>query len=205
MSGVFKISAIEGRGLGWVATTDIKKGSLILNENPQICPKGEEKVLSADWIKSLLESFDQLNKNNQDEFFTLYNKFNNIKLLQKLGETDIIQMAERTLDKLKTAIDTFEWDHEKVKKILEICCIYLSNANNLGLRLKASRINHSCQPNAIPFMNSYGKYDQYQVRAIVNIKAGQEITCSSIMGIDPFYGFRNRKVFFDTLFNCVCT
>ena len=37
MSSVYKVTEIEGKGLGCVATVDIEKGSLILTENPQIC------------------------------------------------------------------------------------------------------------------------------------------------------------------------
>ena len=44
MSNVYKVTEIEGKGLGCVATTDIEKGSLILTE---------EKVGSSKWIKPM--------------------------------------------------------------------------------------------------------------------------------------------------------
>ena len=42
MSSVYKVTEIEGRGLGCIALVDIQKGSLILNENPKICADIEE-------------------------------------------------------------------------------------------------------------------------------------------------------------------
>ena len=53
MSNVYKVTEIEGKGLGCVATTDIEKGSLTLTENPQICGNTEEKVGSSKWIKPM--------------------------------------------------------------------------------------------------------------------------------------------------------
>ena len=43
MSSVYKVTEIEGKGLGCVATVDIEKGTLILTENPQICVATEEE------------------------------------------------------------------------------------------------------------------------------------------------------------------
>ena len=37
MEKVYKVVEIEGKGLGWIATTDIIKGSVISPENSQIC------------------------------------------------------------------------------------------------------------------------------------------------------------------------
>ena len=78
MAAIYKVVNIEGKGLGCVASTDIKRGSLILNENPQIqgTPFKENyyrqpgEILNearqngqlAEWIKSLLKSFNQMNR-----------------------------------------------------------------------------------------------------------------------------------------------
>ena len=59
--------------------TDIKSGALILNETPQMQFFGEtiigaiEKGQIAEWINSVLTSFNKLNKANQLEFMTLCN------------------------------------------------------------------------------------------------------------------------------------
>ena len=82
MADIYKLVDIEGKGLGCVASTDIKRGSLILNENPQMQSSGINhgiynnyyrvpgEILNearqnghlAEWIKSLLKSFDQMNR-----------------------------------------------------------------------------------------------------------------------------------------------
>jgi hypothetical protein len=84
MAAIYKVVEIEGKGLGCVASTDIKRGSLILNENPQMQSSGINhgvynnyyrvpvpgEILNearqnghlAEWIKSLLKSFDQMNR-----------------------------------------------------------------------------------------------------------------------------------------------
>ena len=79
MAAIYKVVDVEGKGLGCVASTDIKRGSLILNENPQIKSVGEtlkearQKGQMAEWIKRLLKSFNQMNKADQLEFMTLCN------------------------------------------------------------------------------------------------------------------------------------
>ena len=93
MAAIYKLEDIEGKGLGCVASTDIKRGSLILNENPQMQSSGginhgiinnyyrvPGEILNearqngqlAEWIKSLLKSFNQMNKVDQLEFMSLY-------------------------------------------------------------------------------------------------------------------------------------
>ena len=181
MSSLYKVTKIEGKGLGCVANSDIKKGSLILIVNPQLCIETEETEGSSIWINSLLKSFYQMCKADQLEYMTLYNKFNNFQNFQN---------SEEILAKLvricKLEIGKIEQDPEKAEEILKICGIYSTNSFEDGVCFKISRFNHSCQPNA-DLLNVNG---QGQVRAIRNIKAGKEINLSYL---GKFSGFRNRK------------
>ena len=183
MSFVYKVTEIEGKGLGCIATEDIRKGSLILNENPQICENTEEKSWSSKWIKSLLKSFNQMSKGDQLEYMTLSNKYINLQDIRNFNE-----IIDKDLEDLKLKIYKIEQDSEKAETIFNICCIYSTNKFEDGLKIKTSRFNHSCQPNAdsIHMLNN-----QYQVRAIGNIKAGEEINID--YNEDKFSGFRNRK------------
>ena len=307
MSSVYKVTEIKGKGLGCVAIVDIKKGSLILDENPQICPDIKEELLSSGWIKSLMKSFYEMSKADQDEYMTLHNKFNNFQNYQNSedfqnckeivdrpvasggargahapplfdrstkpistrvgtlsppstvcptgfpylamalvdrpvasggargarapplvdrstkpistrvgtlsppstvcpsGFSDLATALDliKSLECLKLEIGEIEHDPRKTKEILKICNIYLSNSFKAtsdgvgnGVRIKTSRFNHSCKPNAVsmPMVN-----DLHQVRAISNIKSGQEINLNYID--DPFCGFRNRKYRQNSLFN----
>ena len=72
MSSLYKVTEIEGKGLGCVAISDIKKGSLISIFNPQLCVETEEREGSSMWIKSLLKSFNQMSKTDQLEYMKLY-------------------------------------------------------------------------------------------------------------------------------------
>ena len=168
MSGVYQVTEIEGKGLLCIATMEIEKGSLILNENPQMSAETEE-MWSAKWIESLLKSFNKMSKADQLEYMT--NK-NNCSWILDMNSN------------LKSRIGKMEKDSEKAK---EICCIYVSYRMNDGFRIKTSGFKHSCQPNAVKVQKSIGLFE---VRAISNIKTGQEINLN--LSIDPFYGFKNK-------------
>ena len=171
MSSTFKVTEIEGKGLVCIAMTDISKGSLILNENPQMSAEAE-KMGSAKWIESLLKSFNEMSKANQLEYMTLKNK------------------CSRLIDRnsaLKSRISQMEKDSEKADEIFQICCIYESYRMSDGFRIKTSSFKHSCQPNAVKVQKSISLFE---VRAISNIKTGQEINLN--LSIDPFYGFKNK-------------
>jgi len=173
MSSLYKVTEIEGKGLGCVAISDIKKGSLILMEKPQLCVETEEREWSSMWIKSLLEYFYEMIKADQLEYMTLDNNFK--KVIAK--EIEIV----------KFEIAKIEQDPEKAEEILKILGIYSTNIFQGGVCLKGSRFNHSCQPNAA-FTKING---QLQFRAIGKIKAGKEITLTYFDNY--FAGFRNRK------------
>ena len=67
-SDFYEVMQIEGKGLGCVATKDIKRGTLILREKAQIFKYSE--FGNPDWVKSVETSFKQMRKNNQE---CLYN------------------------------------------------------------------------------------------------------------------------------------
>ena len=174
MSGVYRVTEIEGKGLVCIATTDIEKGSLILSENPQMPANAESETMgSSKWIKSLSKSFNNMSKADQMEYMRLKN----------ICSEEII---DRRLD-LKSKIGKIEKDSGKAGEIFQICCIYVSYRMNDGFRIKSSSFKHSCQPNAVTVQKPNSPH---QVRAIANIKEGQEISLNWC--IDPFYGFKTK-------------
>ena len=193
MSSVYKVTEIEGKGLGCVATVDIEKGSLILTENPQICGNTEEEEGSSQWIKSLLKSFKRMKKADQLKYMELHSKFNNFQGSQNSPDSKDIEMfkkevMEKGVKNLKLEISKIEQNPEKAEEILKICCIYSTNDFPSGVKIKTSRFNHSCEGNATSIIMLNG---EHQIRAILKIKAGKEISIS--YNNDPFSGFRNRK------------
>ena len=69
---MYEVKRIEGKGLGCFATKDIKRGCLILHEDPQIPHVGDENVLA------LWKSFEKMKEADQVEYMTLHDKFEDI-------------------------------------------------------------------------------------------------------------------------------
>ena len=96
-----------------------------------------------------------------------------------------------------------EADADKAENILKIIGIYETNGFDNGLKIKTSRFNHSCWPNAtISFRNND------EVRATYDIKKGQEITIN-YWEDGSFFGMRKRgtrqKILLERMnFTCFC-
>ena len=104
-SPVYKVTEIEGKGLGCVAISDIKKGSLILMEKPQLCVETEERNWSSIWIKSLLKSFYEMSKADQLEYMTLHNKVNNWQnFLNSMDTPTLVELFDRDFEEIKFEI-----------------------------------------------------------------------------------------------------
>ena len=75
MSDLYKIEKIDGKGFGWIAQKDIKRGTLLLNEKAQIIDNGGDNNWKVDpkWIKSVMTSFNQMSEANQKEYLSLHN------------------------------------------------------------------------------------------------------------------------------------
>ena len=87
MSDYFKVCKIKGKGFGGIATKDIPKGTLILQEKAQIFDYGgpfKSESDNAQWIKSIISSFNQMSEDNQKEFLTLHND-----MFQDLSQSQI--------------------------------------------------------------------------------------------------------------------
>ena len=180
---MYRVTEIEGKGLVCIATTDIEKGSLILSENPQMPANAEAEAMgSSKWIKSVSKSFNKMSEADQMAYMRLKN----------ICSEEII---DRRLD-LKSKIGKIEKDSGKAGEIFQICCVYVSYRMNDGFRIKSSSFKHSCQPNAATVQKPNSPH---QVRAIANIKEGQEISLNWC--IDPFYGFKNKDHRQESLMN----
>ena len=189
------------------------QGSLILNESSQMRGIPLKIRGNSKWMKILMKSFYQMGKSDQLEFMTLRNKWINIPDYKNYKEA-----IDKELEFLKSEVSKYliEHDPEKAEEIFKICCIFLGNRRSTGFRIadqsesglmiKTSRFRHSCKPNAISMIKTD---DLFQIRAISNIKAGQEIFIEYNGENDPFFKFRNReqrqKILFERwFFVCSC-
>ena len=77
MSEYYQLVEIDGKGFGYVASKDIKRGTLILREKAQLVYK---RYGGEDRIKSMVTSFKRMSKNNQEEFLKLHIVMRSIKI-----------------------------------------------------------------------------------------------------------------------------
>ena len=125
VENLYKVVKIDEKGLGCVALKDIEIGTLILKEKLQcfgdfldslsltLPENWSRNNLPFDntWWNSVIRSFEQMKKSDQDEYLKLHNAFNGQGLSDVIG-------------------------------------IYKTNASAMGVGIKMSRFNHSCNPNS---------------------------------------------------------
>ena len=183
MSKIYEVRKIQVKGYGCIALEDIKKGTLILSEIPQCifgddpCPKklslkiSNEKspsltetfnfsLNSENWIRKLVSSFYKMSENNQSEYLQLANKY-------ELSDIKNLPMELKLkIQASKSIIRKMEQDPSEAEKILQIYEIYRTNSFGEGVKIKTSRFNHSCKPNANSFVPIPNLTGTAEVRAI---------------------------------------
>ena len=196
MTEMFQVVPIEGKGCGIVASKFIKRGTLILKEVSQMPgirePPSNLQMQEQDYIQKVISAFEQMTKSDKEEYLKLHNNFDHV-LQGNFRLNSEVQYS-------KTIIMKMEADAVKAENILKIIGIYKTNAFENGLKIKTSRFNHSCWPNA--FFNSSG------VRATYDIEEGQEITINYAESTKLF-GMRKRgtrqKILLERMhFTCFC-
>ena len=132
---LYTIKSITGKGLGFVATTEISKGTRILLEVPLFkTPGSMEDVGSAEI--TVLREVRSLTKDQQRAFALQNSK---------------------------------EREYSPVLGIVITNMLTLGGSNDGGLFLEASRINHSCQPNAQHSWNTPCAISRLTVRSLSRI------------------------------------
>jgi len=210
---MYQVKKIYGKGLGCIASMDIKKGSVILSENPQINVDAKKVLNTSDEssfieILKMWECYKQLSEADQIEYMKLHNKYESMEILPLELKTSIKKEVLIAKSKIRFASLRLELKKEEEEKIFKIFNIYVSNSFGRGLRIETSRFNHSCQPNANPcHVYDQDQINHEQIRAISDIKKGEEITISYLREYD--FLLRNRQFRQDHLnmgwfFICSC-
>jgi len=195
---IFEIVEIEGKGVGFVASKDIEKGTVILREKPQFSVKGgRAEWMERYWLKSMMDSYKEMDKTEKEEFLKLcLDTPPKLKDMQK----EVIKKTFYSKRSKKM--------YGKPEKILKIFNILEANAycicNSTYLALQSARINHSCRPNAqrTQFRKLNGAFE---IMAMSDIKKGEEITIPYTWSV----GMKNRKIRQEILqnqyhFTCIC-
>ena len=147
-----------------------------------------------------MRQFNAMNKKDQTEYLKLYNKSDNfqplpvdlrirnnfihfMKLINKAKESDHVKVLKQAVEEggfkapdfllknLEKLADFLRKNNDPAEKIFKVFEIFKSNNFNGEIRIKTSRFNHSCRPNAAVL-------NPAEVRAMTKINAGEEITIS---------------------------
>ena len=179
------VTEIPGKGRGLVAARDISMGELIFKDKCSI------KLPVVDWDHNFLPGSDTIT--------SLMNQIENLPSEAKLQ-----------FYKLKTPLDTLNFPGHKEFKI------FLSNAtddyNIWRLYLNISLINHSCAPNAATGGLQPEDSDDisdmiFEIRAVKDIKRGEEVTICYLLGDGNSLAFKERRdIALEKFgFDCKCT
>ena len=156
MNTLYKVVKIEGKDFGCVAIKDIKKGTLILQEEPQ-CFANATGPSQID-LKSLLDSYKSMSPGDQKEFINLHNRF------EKLEDLELTVKQKEWMSKNSICPEN----------ILKIYGVYRTNSFENGVALNFARFNHSCCSNAEAMWNE--EENSSEIRAVSKIKMGEEVT-----------------------------
>ena len=161
MDSVYKVLPIEGKGLGCVASRELKLGKLILQEIPQfVVPENTvQNELSVEFMSLLMDTFKNMSKIDQEQFLKLHNRF--------IGDDKLDKFLNEEMSKNQEVCKML---HEAI----QIYGIYKTNTFFNDVLIKFSRFNHSCSSNAEAFWND--ENETREIRAVSKIKVGEEIT-----------------------------
>ena len=174
MSSLYQEESVSGKGIGCMAIKNIKKGSLVIRERPQLFVSDEEilrdpnipilqKFLQI--AEGAINCFLEMSQEDQEEYMKLHNCYD--------GENWSHGMAT-DYRSVMHATGQMTFPNISKEKAFKVWGIYKTNGFGKGVSLKFSRFNHSCRPNAEWFWNE--DTNTQDVRAVRRIKEGEEIT-----------------------------
>ena len=120
---MYKVLPIEGKGLGAVASKFIKKGTLILNEKPQISLENDPEIPLEIHIRQVISCFYEMSESDQSEYMKLHDKFDS-DLVK--SESNLGLALREGLFEIKKVIN--------IPKLQKIFCIFTTNSFHDGLR-----------------------------------------------------------------------
>ena len=168
---------IPGKGIGCVTTREIKKGTLVLREYPQLlAPEDDDSVTDKEQAESIIEAFLEMPDVEQERYLQLHNmylEFDDNDVLKKWTEG----MKQRALS-LFQRTDNMTFPNITSNKAFEVWAIYTTNFFHNGVCIKMSRFNHCCRPNATYFWNF--DTNTRDLRTLRKIKELEEITLTYI-------------------------
>lgn len=167
----YKEANLGEKGVGCIATQDIRKGDLVLQEHPQLLlpPIDDSPWEDSDCLRyneNIMKEFLKMRDKDQEAYMELHNKFEDTKWSEQMKDDH--RSIRGVTDEFTKFKNISKQKAEKVWGILE------TNTFHNGVCLKMSRFNHSCRSNAQYFWNE--DTNTRDIRALRKIKEGEEIT-----------------------------
>ena len=166
----YAIRESPGKGRGLFATRSIKAGDVIMEEYPLIT-LDEDVLLEINPTKFKKNEYLNIDKDSKAKILKLHDPAENIKALDSKKVQELIR-ENPILDFFREA---FSDEACTILRILSDNCISVCGVSSLyhrssdvGLYNNISRINHSCNPNAVSSW-VMGDFKKKQIRAIKNI------------------------------------
>ncbi|KAI9692350.1 MAG: hypothetical protein M1822_006581 [Bathelium mastoideum] len=203
-----RVSETEDKGLGIFAIRDIPKGTRILSESPllELPPPG---MGQPDWARVVMDRFEALSVEKQNTFMSLHCQMQRF-LLQRIIVEAILSGDIAPEDIRITGIsDVQDIANDRLKRKTRVAGTFQTNSFGLcgendhsahvALFEYASRINHSCMPNAWHSWNH--ETGKHNIQTIRDVAAGEEITTEYTDSLDiranrqkilKLYGFECR-------------
>ena len=168
---------VPGKGIGCVAKSDIKEGTLVLREYPKLLtPEDDDSVTVKEQAERIIGAFTEMPEEYKKRYFQLHNMY------FEFGDDDVLKewsegMRQRALS-LFQRTNNMTFPNITSKRAFEVWGIYTTNFFHNGVCIKMSRFNHSCRPNATYFWNV--DTNTRDLRTLRNVKEGEEMTVSYI-------------------------
>jgi len=176
-SALYRLEQVPGKGIGCIATQEIKEGALVLREASQLIRAEDPGTCPGGAVGLVLKAFKQMSSSDRKAYLKLHNKFDENK---PTTWTEAMQMEYQHFVKVLNEVETSDMSKAKSLKVLTI---YASNYIGNGVPIKKSRFNHSCSPNTVADWNE--ETNIHEVKALVKIKQGEEITIPYLMMVKP--------------------
>ena len=173
-SDLFEVRPSLGKGLGIFALEDIPVGTRLISEDPVMIINGEDITHN-----DVLTAWRELSAHRQDQFLNL-------------------SQGKRSYASTHGSLLTV--------KLLDIynnnCFAYAEDDDDSCICLEASRLNHSCVPNAEHIWNAVTS--QYDVYSIFPIPKGEEITIAYVLAFGAMPTSERNEYMEGWNFTCSC-
>ena len=196
----YKLTALGGKGLGYVATRKIKKGELLLKEEPILI----RQITDTNKTSLPSQQFHSLSNSVQGDVFSLHIK----DPLTEIPFTEFDSDAQNDIMESVGDDCNSSLGSKMLEGIFNSNGIWMrynsSGGSDCGLYLSFSRLNHSCLPNLV--CTNSNERGVMEVRTIRTIAPGEELCVNYIQGYEDFLTSEQRlaRLSREWRFDCVC-